>query len=73
METSGILGITALVISVVGTIVAAVNHKKLVSKCCGKRVEMSLDISETTPSPSIKPKLPAIVAPTETSHKPESP
>jgi hypothetical protein len=79
METGGILGLTALVVSVVGTIVAAINHKKVVSKCCGKKVEMSLDITQTAPSPTIMPIVPVAatappVPPTiEAPPKPEIP
>lgn len=59
MDSSGVLGVTALVISVVGAVIAAINHKRLRSNCCGKKVEMSVDISDTTHSPTIRPAAPS--------------
>jgi hypothetical protein len=45
--TNTILAIVAIVISVGGTALTIINHKALVSKCCGKRLEVSLDINDT--------------------------
>jgi len=49
-NTSGILGIIALVFSIGSTVVAVINHKRIRSTCCGKSVEASLDIENTSPS-----------------------
>jgi hypothetical protein len=38
-------GVTAIV----GSIYAAVNHKRVRSNCCGKVLEASLDVENTTP------------------------
>jgi hypothetical protein len=56
-NTNTLLGVLALVISVGTTIVGIINHKRLRSKCCGKKVEMSIDIESTqsvAPAPSPK-------------------
>ena len=52
--TSDILSVVAIIVSVVGTVIGVVNHKRIRSKCCGRQVEASIDIENTTP-PKIKP------------------
>ena len=52
MDNNTILGAVAIALSVAGTVVAVVNHTHVKSKCCGKKLEMSLDISKTTESPT---------------------
>ena len=47
-----ILSISAIVISIVTGIIAAINHTKIKSMCCGRKIEVSLDIEKTTPSPT---------------------
>jgi hypothetical protein len=49
MDQNSILSIIALVVSVGGTIIAAINHKKFRSKCGDKVLEASIDITNTTP------------------------
>ena len=46
---SAALSITAIVISVGGIILGAINHKRVRSTCCGKKMDASLDIETTTP------------------------
>jgi len=53
MDTGGILATISLVVSVGGAILAVINHKRIRSSCCGKNVDMSIDIENTTPT---KPK-----------------
>jgi hypothetical protein len=48
-QTGGVLGIVAFAISTLGTIYAAINHKRIRSNCCGKKLEASLDVENTTP------------------------
>ena len=43
------LSIVALCVSVGGIILGIVNHKRIRSRCCGKTMDASLDISATTP------------------------
>jgi len=49
MDSSGILAIVAIVTSVGGTLLALVNHTRVRSMCCGKKLEVSLDVEKTTP------------------------
>lgn len=49
MDSSSILGIVAIVISVGTTVIGIINHKKIRSKCCGREISASLDIEPTTP------------------------
>ena len=49
MDNSGVIGIVALIISVIGTIITAINHKRIRSNCCGHRIEASIDIEESSP------------------------
>ena len=47
-DTSGALGIIAFLVSVAGVIYAAVNHKHVRMHCCGRDVEISVDVDPTT-------------------------
>jgi hypothetical protein len=59
MDTTGILSIVAIVTSVGGTILALVNHTRVRSMCCGKKLEVSLDVEKTTPpSDKLEIKIP---------------
>ena len=49
-----IVAISGMVISVGGAVLAAVNHTRIRSVCCGKKLEVSLDVEKTTPPPSVK-------------------
>jgi len=44
-----ILSILSIVISVLSVIIGVINHKRIVSKCCGRQIDASLDINNTTP------------------------
>ena len=48
-QTSSILGIVAIIVSVGTTIIGIINHKRLRSKCCGRKIELELDIETTKP------------------------
>jgi hypothetical protein len=39
----------SLAISVVSSVLAVINHKRIRSSCCGRKTEISLDIENTTP------------------------
>lgn len=49
MDSTGILSIVAIVTSVGGALLALVNHQRIRSNCCGKKLEVSLDVEKTTP------------------------
>jgi len=51
MDANSIMSITAVVLSVCGTIYTAINHTRIRSACCGRKLEVSLDIDKTTPPP----------------------
>ena len=59
MDSSTILGLVGFGVSIAGTIYAAVNHKRIRSRCCGKLLEASLDVDSTTPI-KITPPVPAL-------------
>jgi len=54
--TGGVLGILGFLISGGGAIYAAINHKKIRFNCCGKDIDMSVDIDETKTKVKTKPK-----------------
>jgi hypothetical protein len=47
MDSNSILSWVAIVISVGSVIIGVINHKRITSSCCGKKAEISLDISNT--------------------------
>jgi hypothetical protein len=51
MDQQSILSIVAIVLSVGGTALAVINHTRVKSMCCGKKIEVSLDVDRTQPSP----------------------
>lgn len=52
MENNGgeMMSIIALVISAGGIMLGVVNHKRIISKCCGRKLEASFDVENTTPT-----------------------
>jgi len=52
------LAIVAVVISSAGAIFTALNHTRVRSACCGRKLEISLDVDKTTPTPAIPLVLP---------------
>lgn len=40
------LGTTTGILTVLGTIYAAINHKKIVAKCCGRRFEFEIHVDD---------------------------
>jgi hypothetical protein len=49
MDIGTVLGGVSLFFSIVGIIYSAINHKHIRSKCCGKELEISIDIDTTVP------------------------
>jgi len=58
MDTTNILGLVGFGVSIVGVIYTAVNHKRVRSKCCGRLLEASLDVENTTPPRPLEIKSP---------------
>jgi hypothetical protein len=48
--TSSALAIGSLIVSLGGSVLAVINHRRIRSNCCGAKTEVSLDIENTTPS-----------------------
>jgi hypothetical protein len=51
MDTTSILSTIAIVVSGAGAIFTAINHTRVRSACCGKKLEVSFDVDKTSPSP----------------------
>ena len=54
MDTNSSLvggGVVATSVLIAGLIYKAINHKHLRSRCCGKSLDVSLDIDDSTPAP----------------------
>lgn len=49
MDSNTIVAYVGCILSVIATIVTAVNHKRIRSKCFNREVVVSLDIENTTP------------------------
>lgn len=60
-EASQVGGVLGIIITVIGVIYGAINHKRLRSTCCGRKVDISVDIDSTSPLPlrhvNVKPKI----------------
>ena len=55
---SGIIAIVGLVISVGGSVLAIINHRRIRSNCCGLPLVMSVDVETTTPPTDLRIKVP---------------
>ena len=47
LDDTTLLSGAALIISVIGTVFTAINHKRVRSKCCGRTGEISIDVDST--------------------------
>jgi len=52
MDTQ-VIAIISIVISVISTLISLINHKRIISKCCGRQIDASIDINNTTPPPTL--------------------
>jgi len=50
MDQAQLLSAIAIAISSAGAIFAALNHTRIRSGCCGKKLEVSIDVDKTTPT-----------------------
>jgi len=58
-NTSGALGIFAFVLSSGSVIYAAINHKRVRCRCCGRNMDVSVDVDPTESAPKVEsPKKP---------------
>ena len=57
--TNNFLGGSGLIATILGVAFAvykAVNHHRVRSSCCGKKLEVSLDVEQTTPPNTVRPE-----------------
>ena len=56
-NTSGALGILAFLVSAGGLVYTAINHKRIKCRCCGKDMDVSVDVdpTESAPKPEEEP------------------
>lgn len=55
-NTSGALGIFGFILSSLGVVYAAINHKRIRCRCCGKDMDVSVDVDPTESAPPTNPK-----------------
>ena len=58
-EVQNIIGYIGLITGGASAVYAAINHKRIRSTCCGRKMEVSLDFESTTPPGMMRP----IIAP----------
>ena len=46
-DTGSVLGIISILVSIGGAIYAAINHKRLRCRCCGKNIDIQVDVDST--------------------------
>lgn len=57
-DSEAITSYVAIALSILTAVVGALNHKRIRSVCCNKKLEVSLDIETTTPPNKLELKLP---------------
>ena len=55
---TGIIAIVGLIVSIGGSLLAVVNHRRIRSNCCGIPLVMSVDVETTTPPTDLRIKIP---------------
>ena len=53
MDSGQALGLTGIIIGLISSFIGLVNHKRIRSSCCGKKIETSFDIDTTTPPSNV--------------------
>lgn len=48
-DESNVISYVAIATSVLTAVIAAINHKRIRSSCFGSKMEVSIDIEDTTP------------------------
>ena len=54
-STTVVISFCGFAVSILTAVVAAINHKRIRSSCCGKEIVASLDIESTTPTRATSP------------------
>jgi len=55
---TNIMSMIALILSIGGGIITAINHKRIRSSCCKRELTVSVDLENTTPPVMKEPKTP---------------
>lgn len=55
---TGIIAIVGLIVSIGGSALAAINHRRIRSNCCGIPLVLSVDVETTTPPSELRIKIP---------------
>jgi hypothetical protein len=55
---TGVIAIVGLIVSIGGSLLAIVNHRRVRSNCCGLPLVMSVDVETTTPPTDLRIKIP---------------
>lgn len=58
MDQSSIIAIVSLVVATGGSVLAVINHTRIRSHCCGKKLEISLDVDKTQTTPPLRISIP---------------
>jgi hypothetical protein len=53
VDTGSVVGGVGIAMSIISMVYVAVNHKRIRAKCCGRIIEMELDVTDT-PHPDPK-------------------
>ncbi len=48
-QVTQIGGLLGIIVTVVGIVYSAINHKRLRSTCCGRKIDIAFDVESTTP------------------------
>jgi hypothetical protein len=48
-NTTAVVGYCSLVLSIGTIVLGVINHKRIRSSCCGHKIDVSLDVENTTP------------------------
>jgi len=62
-NSTNIIAYIAFISGIGSGVYTALNHRRIRSTCCGKKIEASLDIEQTTPPRVIPAVLPPITIP----------
>jgi hypothetical protein len=62
-QIGSIAGYISLCLMIVGSLIAAINHRRISSECCGRRGSVSLDINATTPPDKKSDEKPTVSVP----------
>lgn len=56
MDSGQVMGMVGVIVSVLTAVIGIINHKRIRSNCCNRKMEMSIDIDSTSQrSPTIVP------------------